>query len=435
MKIDFNRARARPRARARLGVAADFVTPIRCAFPFRASSEVESQSRARARGRLRDVFWKVVCVLSFALITSSGAETTLKVGFIYVGPISDFGWTRSHDYGRSQAQKVLPWVETSYVESVSEGELESYIDQMADQGVKVIFTTSTSYVDGTIAAAASHPDILFFNASGFKNAPNVATYTADLYQINYLFGLLAGGLTKSGKIGYVATFPTPESVRYINALALGARAVNPSAMVIIRWLNTWYNPPAEKEAAEALLSQGADFLMNGADSPTVAQVATAHHVPVNGHAAILDDDVPYEVISRDAYNWGPTYIRLLQGVRDGKYTSQNLQNMRDWYRLAEGAVQFAYKPGIPIDPKYKDALSASQVSDGLGGKISVYDLVLKRLAQMSASPPQFEPFKGPIKDADGKIRIPEGRAATKEELFGMTWRVAGVVGNWPLKTP
>ena len=425
----------RPRPRDWDAMSLEFETGKACLRQVNHSTPalIRERGRRRVRVRLMGVLAALVCMLSLALVTPSRADDKLKVGFIYVGPVSDFGWTRSHDYGRSQAQKALPWVETSYVESVSEGELESYVDQMADQGVKVIFTTSTSYVDGTIAAAASHPDILFFNASGYKNASNVATYTADLYQINYLFGLLAGALSKSAKIGYVGTYPTPELVRYINALTLGVRTVNPSAIVIIRWLNTWYNPPAEKEAAEALLSQGVDFLMNGADSPTVAEVATAHHVPVNGHAAILDDDVPYQVISRDAYNWGPAYIRLLQGVRDGKYTSSNLQGVQDWYRLAEGVVQFAYKPGVPIDPKYKEALSAVHVNDGQGGQISAYDLVLKRLTQMSASPPEFEPFQGPIKDADGKVRIPEGRAATKAELFSMTWRVAGVVGNWPLK--
>lgn len=376
-------------------------------------------------------------LLSVALLCSvhsavRAAEPKLKVGFVYVGPISDFGWTHSHDEGRLQAEKNLPWVETSYVESVSEGDLESYIDQMADQGVKVIFTTSTSFVDGTLTAAAAHPDLMFFNASGYKRAPNAATYTADLYQTGYLYGLMAGALTKSEKVGYVITYPTPEAVRDIDSFALGLRAVSPKAVVVVSWLNTWYNPPAEKEAAEALLSEGVDFLMGGADSPTVAQVATAHNIPVNGHAAVLDDSASYQVISRDAYIWGPAYTQILEKVHDGTYTPKNLQKVDNWYRLAEGTIGWGYKTGVPINPKYKETLVSVQVDDGRGQKISAYDLVLKRLGQMSASPPQFDPFQGPLTDAEGKLRVPPGRCATKEELFSITWRVAGIVGSWPL---
>jgi simple sugar transport system substrate-binding protein len=374
----------------------------------------------------------LLAVVLFSIVTARAADAPkTKVGFLYVGPVSDFGWTHSHDLARQQLEKALPWVETSYVESVSDGDVESYIDQMADQGVKVIFPTSTTFVDGTIASAARHPDIIFLNASGYKRAPNVATYDADAYQCFYIMGLAAGGLTKSGKIGFVSTFPLPESVRAINSFSLGLRDANPKATVDMRWLNAWYDPPAAKEASEALLAQGADVLITDMDSPTVAQVAESHHVPVNGHAFNAYSAAPTSLITGDIYNFGPSYIKLLQKIHDGTLTNKNLQNVDEWWRLGEDAVEMFYTPGVLINPRYKETLSAVKTDDGTGHPISVYDLIAKRFAQMSMNPPQFEPFTGPLTDAAGKLRVPAGQTATRDQLFSITWRLPNVVGSWP----
>jgi basic membrane protein A len=319
----------------------------------------------------------------------------------------------------------------SYVESVTDGDLESYIDQMVDEGVKVIFTTSTTFMDGTIASAARYPDVMFFNASGYKHAPNVATYQADTYQCCYLEGLAAGALTKNGKIGSVSSYPTPEVVRIVDGFTVGLHEVNPKALVNLRWLNTWYDPPAAKEAAEALLSEGADVLVSDMDSPTVAEVGEAHGVPTNGPSIDTYKEAPNTLIASAVYNWGAAYTSILTKVHDGTYTPKNLQNLNLWARMAEGSAQLLYKPGVMINPRYKDALTAAKVDDGKGGKISVYDLILKRIAQMSATPVQFEPFTGPLYNAKGKLEIPAGQMATQSQLFGMNWRLPQIIGNWP----
>ena len=372
----------------------------------------------------------VVTTLLIGIFLPALAQAKMKVGFIFAGPISDLGWNASQNEVRKTLEKTLPWIETSYVESVQESDVESYIDQMADQGVNVIFTTGGGFMDGTIAAAARHPDILFFNADGHKRAPNVGTYVADPYQCFYLEGMAAGALTKAGKIGCVTTYPEPGVIRIMDAYTLGVRAVNPSAHVDVQWLNSWYDPPAAKEAAEALLSQGDDVLMNLMDSPTVAQVAEAHDVPVNGNGPDALKIAPNTMISACTFNWTPGYTQLLQKIHDGVLTSRNLQNVDEWWLLDSHAVAISYKPGIPFNPRYKSALAEKLVDDGTGKKISVYDLLLKRFAQMSASPPQFEPFTGPISDAEGALRIPTGRPA-KALLYSMTWRVPGLIGSWP----
>jgi basic membrane protein A len=366
-----------------------------------------------------------------ALAAAAEPEPKLKVGFIYVGPIGDFGWTRSHDEARKALESKLPWLETSYVESVTEGDFETCVDQMAQQGIKVIFAPSTTFMDGSLAAGARHPDIMIFNGSGYKNAPNVATYRADPYQTFYLLGLMAGALTKSNKVGDVAARPTSDSIRFINAFTIGLRAVKPQAVLVVRWINSWYDPPAAKEAAEAIISEGVDFLISDTDSPTVVEVAGKHHIPVNGFTFDMHGSAPDDLISGDIIEWTQPYLVLLNKIRDGTYTPKNLGDVDLWWRLSDKVVEFAEKPGVPINPLFKERLSAVHVDDGQGRQISVYDFVLRRLAEMSESPTKFEPFQGPLSDAQGVVRIPAGRAATKEEIYSMSWRVQGVVGAWP----
>jgi simple sugar transport system substrate-binding protein len=388
----------------------------------------------RNRSLLHSIILSSLGALALAAFISGAQadEPKLKAGFIYVGPISDAGWTHAQEEGRLAVQKACPWVETSYVESVSDGDLESYIDQMVSQGNKVIFVTSTSFMDGTIACAPRYPDVMFFCASCYKRLPNVATYQADPYQTAYLQGIAAGALSKSGKIGSVSSYPTPDVVRLLDAFTIGLREVNPKAQVTLRWLNTWYDPPAAKEAAETLLSQGCDVLISDLDSPTVAQVGEEHGVPANAHGFYAYKDAPKSLMAAGVYNWGPSYVDLFNKIHDGTYTPKNLQNVDLWWRLAEKAIVSAYSPGVPLNPRYKDAMSAVMLDDGKGGKISAYDLYFKRLAQMSATPVQFEPFTGPITDSDGNMKVPAGQTASQAQLFSLTWRVPGIIGNWPL---
>ncbi|MCX8183186.1 MAG: BMP family ABC transporter substrate-binding protein, partial [Crenarchaeota archaeon] len=179
----------------------------------------------------------------------------LKAGFIYVGPVEDFGWTAAHDQGRRYVEKIFPWLETVYVESVPEAEAARYIERLiTEENVDVVFTTSFGFMDPTIEVARKYPNKMFFHCSGFKRAPNSGTYFADFYQVYYLNGLMAGALTKSNKVGYVAAYPIPEVLRHINAFALGVKEANPEAKVYVRWLFAWYNPTGAREAAQALVS-------------------------------------------------------------------------------------------------------------------------------------------------------------------------------------
>ncbi len=372
------------------------------------------------------------CLLGLNLSAVAHAdERKLKVGFIYVGSIAGDPWTANNEEGRQGAAKALPWLDSNYVESVSDADLESYIDQMVAQGDKVIFTMSVTYMDGSLAAAARYPDVLFFNSSGYRHAPNLATFQADNYQCAYLEGILAGALSKTGKAGSINSFPNPDTARIADAFALGLRAVNPKAVVKNLWLNTWYDPPAEKEAAETLIAQGADFLCS-LDSPTVAEVAQAHHVQSNYYSGYGYTVAPDSIVTGHVFDWSPVIIGLLQKVHDGIYTAKNLDKVALWLRLGDHAVKVAYKPGETINPEYIPALKAIIVDDGKGGKISAYDLFLLRLAQMSENPPQFEPFTGPLVDATGKTQVPAGQTASPSQLSSMTWRLPNVIGSWPL---
>jgi simple sugar transport system substrate-binding protein len=374
-------------------------------------------------------WWRLLvigCLVLVGSMTTALAQAKLKAGFIYVGPIGDYGWTHAHEQGRQKAQQQFPWLDTTYVETVPEGQVETFIDQMVRQGVRVIFTTSFGYMDGTLAAALRYPEVIFAHASGFKRAPNLATYMADFYQLYYLNGLMAGALTKSGKIGYVGAFPIPEVKRHIAAFAIGARAVNPQATVQVRWILDWFNPAAAKEATEALLAEGADVFAFTEDSPTVVQVAAQRGLPSFGHYSPMHDFAPSHVVSGQLVHWDKIYLDFLARVQSGEYTAKNLQQVDYWWLLAEGAVELGGKPGLPLNPAYVEALKAVPVQE-----TTVYDLVLKRWQQMTQKVPEFDPFQGPISDRKGVMRVPAGARMTQQELTTMEWATAGVVGPWP----
>ncbi|MDR7415709.1 MAG: BMP family ABC transporter substrate-binding protein [Armatimonadota bacterium] len=381
---------------------------------------------------MRRLLWLLVALLVAGVAAGGAAQPRkLRAGWIYVGPIGDYGWTHAHDVGRRIAEKTLPWLETTYVEKVPEGQVEAFIDQLVKGGAKVIFTTSFGYMDGTLAAARRHPDIIFAHCSGFKRAPNVATYMADFYQVYYLNGLMAGALTRTGKIGYVGAFPIPEVKRHISAFALGVRAVNPRATVHVRWIYEWFNPAAAKEATEALIAEGADIFAFTEDSPTVVQVAAQKGLPSFGHYSPMYRFAPRHIVSGQLVHWEKIYIDFLRKVYNGTYTPRNLQNVDYWWLLAEGAVELGAQPGMPINPVFRPRLEAVKVRVPGIGTVSVYDLVFRRLREMSQSPPAFDPFTGPIHDRNGKLRVPAGRRMTVQELITMEWAAPGIVGPWP----
>jgi len=372
----------------------------------------------------------VALILLFAVAGPGLAQAKLKVGFIYVGPIGDYGWTHAHDQARRIAERTLP-IETLYVESVPEAQVEPFIEKLIQQGARVVFTTSFGFMDGTLAMAKRYPNIIFGHASGFKRNRNMFTYMADFYQIYYLNGLMAGALTKSGKVGYVAAFPIPEVKRHLGAFALGIRAVNPGATVHVRWLFSWFDPAKAKEATEALIAEGADVFAFTEDSPTVIQVAAKKGLPSFSHYSPMQRFAPQHVISGQLVHWEAIYIDFLRKVLAGKYTADNLQNVDYWWLLAEKAVELGGEFGVPINPVWAPKLQAVKVSTQEFGTVSVYDLVMRRLAQMSKKPVAFDPFTGPIRDRKGVLRVPAGKTMTVLELTTMEWAAPGIVGPWP----
>ncbi|MEW6566918.1 MAG: BMP family ABC transporter substrate-binding protein [Chloroflexota bacterium] len=365
------------------------------------------------------------------------AAPGLKACWIYVGPIGDYGWTHAHDQGRLYVEQQFPWLETAYAESVAEADADRFLDRfVVEEGCDVVFTTSFGFMDATIAAAEKYPDTIFFHCSGFRRAPNSGTYFADFYQAYYLNGLMAGALTQTGKVGYVAAHPIPEVVRHINAFTLGVREVNPEATVDVRWLFSWYDPAAAREAAEALVAAGADALAFTEDSPSVIEVGqeyTARGQPVYtfSHYSPMGEFGPDSAVSGQLIDWGIMYEDILMKVYLGVHNNTNLQNVDYWWLMREGAVMIGALPDQPINPAFEDELKAVTVTDPLLGEISVYDLVLTRIGQMSDPAMLFDPFTGPIRDQDGQLRLQPGQRASLGELLSMDWFVEGNIGTIP----
>ncbi len=372
----------------------------------------------------------VVAALTLVGLLSLGAEK-IKAGFIYVGPIGDYGWTHAHDVARRIVDEKYDWLETVYVESVPEGEVETYIELLIRQGCNVVFTTSFGFIDGTFAAAQRYPNVIFAHASGFKRAPNMATYMADFYQVYYLNGLMAGALTKTGKVGYVGAFPIPEVKRHISAFAIGVREVNPTAEVHVRWIYEWYNPAAAKEATEALIAAGCDVFAFTEDSPTVIQVAAERGLTSFAHYSPMYEFAPDYVVSGQLVHWEVIYDDFLVKIHEGIYTTKNLTHVDYWWLLAQRAVSVGAEPGMFINPKYEQALKDYTINHPAFGKISVYDLVHLRHNQFADPGITFDPFEGPVYDRKGNLVVPDGMWMSYEHLITMEWAAEGVVGPWP----
>ncbi|GHF32124.1 simple sugar transport system substrate-binding protein [Deinococcus metalli] len=371
--------------------------------------------------------------VTLALLSVTGsparaqADAKLLACFVYIGPVGDIGWTYAHDEARRKTEKALPWLQTKYVESVPEGQAMPVIDKLAKDGCKVIFTTSFGYMDQTLEAAKKYPNVMFMHASGYKRAPNMGTYMADFYQLYYLNGLMAGALSKSGKLGYVGAFPVPELKRHISAFALGARAVNPKATVSVKWINAWFDPNKAREAAEALVSEGADALAFTEDSATVVQTAASRKVPAFAHYSPMYKFAPDYVVSGQLVHWDKIYIDFLTKVHNGTYTLKNLDKVDYWNLLRGGSVELGAQDSMAINPKWVPALKAATMTVN-GKKMSVYDRVMQLKADMEMGG-KFDPYTGPIKDRNGILRVPAGKVMSVAELNNMAWMAPGVVGQ------
>jgi simple sugar transport system substrate-binding protein len=372
----------------------------------------------------------LVTIASLAAVgMHSSAQNSAPLScFVYVGPVGDIGWTFAHNEARLLTEKAIPGLQTKFVESVPEAQAMPTIDKLVADGCKVVFTTSFGFMDQTLEAAKKYPDVLFAHASGFKRAPNMMTYMADFYQIYYLNGMMAAALSKTGKLGYVGAFPIPELKRHISAFALGARAVNPRATVSVKWINAWFDPVKAREAAEALINEGAEGLGFTEDTATVVQTAAKRNIPVFSHYNSMYKFGPDAVVSGQLVHWEKIYIDFMKKVVAGTYNKTNLQNVDYWWLLREGAVELGAQDGMPINPKFQARLKAATITVA-GKRTNVYDRVMELNKNMSSARPTFDPYTGPIRDRKGILRVPAGKVMSVAELNNMAWVAPGVLGE------
>ena len=305
--------------------------------------------------------------VALGLATTAMASEKTKVGFVYVGPVGDGGWTYEHDQGRKAVVAEFgDEVETTYVESVPEGaDAERVITQMALQGADLIFTTSFGYMDPTINVAKKFPDVKFEHATGYKTADNVSVYSARFYEGRAVQGHIAGRMTKSNVIGYIASFPIPEVIRGINSAYIHAKKVNPDIQFKIIWAYTWFDPAKEADAAKALIEQGADVILQHTDS-TAPQAAAqaAGNVITFGQASDMSEYAPLPRVSSIIDNWAPYYIARTKAVMDGTWESTST-----WDGIGAGMVGIGeISDAVPADVKaealaLKDSLAKSDRPD------------------------------------------------------------------------
>ena len=332
-----------------------------------------------------------------------------KVCFVYVGPVGDLGWTYAHDQGRQAVEEAFPNVETAYQENVPENpaDAERVIRQFAQDGCRVVFTTSFGYMDPTINVAKDFPETTFIHISGFKTADNVGTGFGKIEEPRFISGQVAGAMTESNQIGYVAAFPIPEVIRGINAFTLGVREVNPDAVVRVVWTNTWYDPAKERAAAEALLDGGADVIAQHQDTAGPQQAAEERGLYGIGYNADMSPLAPKAVLTSPIWNWGPYYIDVVQQVMDGTWETSQY-----WGGMQDGVVALA--PIADFVPEDIRAAAAEEVARFESGEETIFTI-----------------FSGPLSDQSGEVRVPEGEAMTAEELLSMDWFVEGVEGEIP----
>jgi basic membrane protein A and related proteins len=330
----------------------------------------------------------------------------LKVGFIYVGPVGDAGWTYAHDLGRKALEaKFGDQVKTTYVEKVAEGpDAERVIRDLVAQGNTVIFATSFGFGDSMEKVAKDHPNVYFEHATGFKTAPNLRNYEGRFFEDAYLSGVLAGAVTKTNVIGFVGSFPIPEVLRNINAFTLGARSVNPKVKTKVVWVGAWFDPPKEAEAAQSLLNQGADVLLQNTDSAAVLQTAEKNGKYAFGWDSDMSAFAPKAHLASNALNWGPYYIKAVQDVLGKTWKVENTK-----WGIKEGLTTFVkVNESIPAEARAKvEAAKAFLVENPAAV------------------------FRGPLKDNTGKEVLAAGVVGDEKFRGEMNFYVEGVEGKVP----
>ena len=351
----------------------------------------------------RRQFTTAAGLAALGLAGTARAADPLKVGFVYVGPIGDFGWSYQHEQSRLAANKHFgDAIKTTYVESVKEGpDAEKVMNDLANSGHKLIFATSFGFMNYAINAAKRNPGVFFEHATGYKRAPNVSTYNIRFYQARFVQGVIAGKLSKAGLAGYVGSLPVPEVVQGMNAFTLGMRSVNPKARLKFILINSWYDPPKEGEAAKALMDQGCDIITQHTDSPAPLQAAAGRGIKGFGQSTDMSRFAPQTQLTASTDDWDPYVIRRIQDVLDNKWASTDV-----WGGFDSGLLQMAPFANMPADV---EALATQTLEDIKAGRNKV--------------------FVGPIKDQSGAEKVAGGAVMDDAALNAMQWLVEGVEGK------
>ena len=348
-------------------------------------------------------FFLLIPGLAFGLGANLKSEVT--VGFIYVGPIGDHGWTYRHDIGRQQVEEAYgDKVKTIYVENVKYGpDAERVMRNLAEEGADIIFATSFGYMESMLKVAKEYPDVKFEHATGYKQSENMASYGLRLYQARHVQGIIAGLMTETNKICYVAAFPIPEVIREINTYFLGAKKMNPDVEIEIIWVNTWYDPPKEAQAAKVMMANGCDMVAQHTDSPAPLQAAEIEGKLGFGQASDQIRFAPKAQLTATIDNWGPYYIERVGHIFTDTWITGDYFGHMD-----EGAVQMAPFTNMPDDvmdvaQQAKDAITAGE----------------------------YFAFTGPIKDNEGNLQLADGEVADDLHLNTMMYYVEGIDATVP----
>ncbi|MBZ9896615.1 BMP family ABC transporter substrate-binding protein [Mesorhizobium sp. BR1-1-6] len=341
---------------------------------------------------------------AFSLVASAEAADKLKACWVYTGPIGDFGYSYQHDQGRLEVEKALgDKVETAYLENVSEGpDADRAFERLAREGCKIIFGTSFGFMDAEVKVAKKFPKVMFEHATGYKTADNLGIYNARFYEGRYVLGQIAAKESKSGVAGYIVSFPIPEVVMGINSFMLGAQSINPNFKAKIVWVNSWFDPGKEADAAKALFDQGADIIVQHTDSTAALQVAEERKLHGFGQSSDMIKFAPNAQLTSLTDEWGPYYTSRVQAAIDGTWKPDNV-----WLGIKDGAVKLAPYTNMPDDVKAMAEATEKKIAGG------------------------WNPFTGPIAKQDGSPWLKDGEVADDGTLLGMNFYVKGVDDKLP----
>ncbi|CDX18535.1 MULTISPECIES: BMP family ABC transporter substrate-binding protein [unclassified Mesorhizobium] len=341
---------------------------------------------------------------ALSLAATAEAADKLKACWVYTGPIGDFGYSYQHDQGRLEVEKALgDKVETAYLENVSEGpDADRAFERLARENCKIIFGTSFGFMDAEVKVAKKFPKVMFEHATGFKTGDNLGIYNARFYEGRYVLGQIAAKESKKGLAGYIVSFPIPEVVMGINSFILGAQSVNPDFKVKIVWVNSWFDPGKEADAAKALFDQGADIIVQHTDSTAALQVAEERKLHGFGQSSDMIKFAPNAQLTSLTDEWGPYYISRVQAALDGTWKPDNV-----WLGIKDGAVKLAPYTNMPDDVKAMAEATEKKIAGG------------------------WNPFTGPIAKQDGSPWLKDGEVADDGTLLGMNFYVKGIDDKLP----